>query len=202
MRFRTLASLVLLLSACGPSALAPMTVPLDYRMMADAVEIPVLQECAGVASVEVVDRRTETQLGTRFLQDDRAATYLVTAGGDVAAWVRSGVDVALRRARMNVGAAARPALVITVEQVWTEESVYRRAEYDGRVVLLAELRTPRGGGACWRERVDGFAENYGYAGSAENYQETLNHALDRALIRMLNSSGFRDAVCMPCPARV
>src|SRR6266851_4140015 len=35
----------------------------------------------------------------------------------------------------------------------------------------------------------------GYEGSAENYQETLNHALDRAMIRMLNASQFKSAIC-------
>jgi hypothetical protein len=55
---------------------------------------------------------------------------------------------------------------------------------------------PAGGGpACWSERAEGSSENYGYAGSIENYQETLNQALDRAAMRALSSPGFRKAVC-------
>jgi hypothetical protein len=51
------------------------------------------------------------------------------------------------------------------------------------------------GRTCWQESFNSSAENYGYAGSVENYQETLNHALDRAMIRVLSSSGFKTAVC-------
>jgi len=47
----------------------------------------------------------------------------------------------------------------------------------------------------WKDSLDGFVENYGDAGTAENYQETLNHALDRAMIRLLNSPDFRKTVC-------
>jgi hypothetical protein len=43
--------------------------------------------------------------------------------------------------------------------------------------------------------VEGSSENYGYAGSIENYQETLNHALDRAAMRAFSAPGFRKAVC-------
>ena len=66
--------------------------------------------------------------------------------------------------------------------------------YEGRIAISAEL-SRAGGTSCWRDRADGFAENYGYAGSTENYQETLNHALDRAMLRLLNSADFKKAIC-------
>jgi len=34
-----------------------------------------------------------------------------------------------------------------------------------------------------------------YSGTAENYQETLNHALDRAMIRLLGDPGFQRNIC-------
>jgi len=54
---------------------------------------------------------------------------------------------------------------------------------------------PGGGGADWSANKSGFSENYGYAGSAENYRETVNHSLDKALVSMVNDPGFRDALC-------
>jgi hypothetical protein len=43
--------------------------------------------------------------------------------------------------------------------------------------------------------VEGFAENYGRAGKEVNYQETVNHALDRTVATMFSTMGFVDALC-------
>jgi hypothetical protein len=57
----------------------------------------------------------------------------------------------------------------------------------------------REGGACGEEKPtasahfsaeEGSSENYGYSDATRNYQETLNHALDRAMIRLLGDPGF------------
>ena len=76
----------------------------------------------------------------------------------------------------------------------TTENVARRSGYEGRIVMTAELRD-RGGNRCWQDKTEGASENYGYSGTAENYQETLNHALDRAMIRLFNDPGFQKSVC-------
>jgi len=112
---------------------------------------------------------------------------------DVAAWVRSGATDTLKRAGASVGKTSAATLRLTIDQISTTENVLHRSGYEGRIVMSAEL--VRSGASCWKDRLDGFAENYGYAGSAENYQETLNHALDRAMIRLLGSPDFRKAVC-------
>lgn len=197
---RHAASLALFLAAgCAAATVGPLTIGLQYRMTADPVEFPLLQACAAVSAVEASDARSNPHLGTRFLEKQPDATHPVTSSSDVAGWARVGVEDALRRARVEVGRPSAPVLRFAVEEVTTAETVFRRAEYDGRVVLRAELRRTSAEPACWQERVDGFAENYGYPGSHENYQETLNHALDRAVIRMLNSNGFKEAVCSCTP---
>lgn len=71
--------------------------------------------------------------------------------------------------------------------------VYRQAEYDGRVAIRG--RVSGGDAAEWSATKDGFAENYGRPGSNTNYQETVNHALDRALAALVNDSGFTRALC-------
>ena len=104
-----------------------------------------------------------------------------------------GATDTLKRAGASVGKTSAATLRLTIDQISTTENVLHRSGYEGRIVMSAEL--VRNGPSCWKDRLDGFAENYGYAGSAENYQETLNHALDRAMIRLLGSSDFRKAVC-------
>ncbi|HSP34888.1 MAG TPA: hypothetical protein VLU46_11275, partial [Thermoanaerobaculia bacterium] len=133
-------------------------------------------------------------IGTRYLQEKQSTRADVTATGDVAAWVNAGADAALHKTGIVAGSGRGPSLRLTVDNIKTDESVYHRATYNGRVALTGELVSPSGG-SCWKDSVEGSSENYGYAGSAENYQETLNHALDRAMIRILGSGSFRTAVC-------
>lgn len=181
------------LVACStPSTVAPVSVPLQYKMMAAAAEFPAQQSCAAVSSVRVVDAREDKTLGKRFIEGKNAApAAAVTTTSDVAEWVKTGADAALARAGVANGRG--PELELRVEQITTSENVLHRSGYEGRITLAAEVRS--GGAACWKGRVEGYAENYGYAGSTENYQETLNHALDRAMIRLLGTSEVKNALC-------
>src|SRR5206468_1649237 len=103
-------------------------------------------------------------------------TAPISAGSDVAAWVKSGATDAAQRVGMSQKSSG-PVLRITVRQIAISENVARRSGFEGRISITAELAR-KGGGTCWQDRFEGASENYGYSGSAENYQETLNHALD------------------------
>jgi hypothetical protein len=81
-----------------------------------------------------------------------------------------------------------------VRQIVLNENVARRSGWEGHIVLSAQIAHRRGG-ICWQGRIEGASENYGYSGSAENYQETLNHALDRAMIRLLSDPGLQRSIC-------
>jgi len=87
-----------------------------------------------------------------------------------------------------------PVLRLSVRQIMTSENIARRSGFEGRILISAEL-VRKGGGVCWQDRVEGSSENYGYSGGTENYQETLNHALDRAMIRLLGDPGFQKNIC-------
>ena len=194
MRKVSLCAVVLLVGACSsPSTVAPLSVPLQYKMQAKAAEFPVVDSCAAISDLRVTDARSDKTIGKRYVENKSSATAAVTTTSDVAEWVRGGAEDALRRAGANVGKSGGPTLRLTVDQINTSENVLHRSGYEGRIVMSAELT--KGGTSCWKDRLDGFAENYGYAGSIENYQETLNHALDRAMIRMLGSSEFKRAAC-------
>ena len=192
--FLTILVLSLALFACSSPSITPVTVPLQYKTMVTPTEFPSAQSCAVVSRIDVADSRSDTAtLGKRYLQERTSTTAPVTSSGDVAAWLRTGIEAALKQGGVAMSGSG-PALRVRLDSIKTDESVYRRAQYSGRVSMTAEL-VSSSGRSCWHDSVEGYSENYGYAGSAENYRETLNHALDRAMIRLLGSSGFKNAVC-------
>ena len=194
MRTSTAVFAIILLSACStPSSVGPVSVPLKYKLQASAGEFATAP-CAGVSDVRVTDTRTEKNIGTRFVEGKSAPAAVVTAASDVSEWVQTGAREALKRAGATSTKSNAATLALSIESIATSENVLHRSGYEGRIVLSAELSNASGA-SCWKERLEGFSENYGYSGSVENYQETLNHALDRAMIRMLNSPEFKKAIC-------
>jgi hypothetical protein len=176
-----------------PTSLNPLAIPLQYKMMANAGEFPGMPSCAAISAVQVNDARGTSVIGKRYVETNPSITAPVTVSSDVRAWVRSGAEASAQR----VGIKQKPSgavLRLTVRQIATSEDVARRSGYEARIVISAELAR-KGDGVCWQDRIEGASENYGYSGTAENYQETLNHALDRAMIRLFSDPGFQRNVC-------
>ena len=189
-----LAAAILFQTGCvTPSSVTPLSIPLVYKTMATPGDFSTLAPCAAISGVQVTDARTDKAIGRRFVEDNAATVAPVTAASDVAAWVRAGALEALKQSGVSLGKPGAPLLRISVEQIRSNENVVHRSGYDARIVISAKLS--HGGNTCWSDRADGEAENYGYSGSIENYQETLNHALDRAIIRLTDMAGFRRALC-------
>jgi uncharacterized lipoprotein YajG len=189
-----LAGLILVIACSTPSSVAPINVPLQYKSMANPGDFSMLPACASLSSTRIQDARVDQTLGKRFVEGKSSPPAPVTTTSDVTAWVTLGVENALTKTGVRTGVASSPILIITIEQINTNENVLHRAGYDARIVISAELKASNGA-SCWNGRADGFAENYGYAGSAENYRETLNHALDRAILRILSMPEFRKSIC-------
>jgi hypothetical protein len=180
-----------LAAACAPSTLTPTTFSADYTTMGSIGDFQTAPDCATYAAVEVAVPDDLSRVGVRYLEEG-SERWDVGMTGDTEAWLRAGVDNALRMAAIEEDAASGHTVHVELGAVTTDESVYRQAEYDGKVVVDARVT---GGGADWSASKEGFAENYGRPGSNENYQQTVNHALDRALAALVNDSGFRDALC-------
>jgi hypothetical protein len=176
-----------------PTSLNPLAIPLQYKTMADAGEFPTMPPCAAISAIQVVDARTMPLIGKRYVETNPSITAPVSVASDVKAWVRTGAEAAAQRVGIQRKATGG-VLRLTIRQIATVENVARRSGYEGRILFSAELMR-RGGGTCWQDRIEGAAENYGYSGTAENYQETLNHALDRAMIRLFSDPGFQRSVC-------
>lgn len=191
-------AIVVLCVAAGcvtPSSTGPFAVPLSYKTEASPGDFPSFPPCAAVADVQVADMRPDKTLGKRFIDDNAATAAPVTAASDVAAWARSGALAILKQTGVTVGKPGAPILRMSIEEIRTNENIVHRSGYDGRISISARLSKAGSGSACWKDRAEGSAENYGYTGSVENYQETLNHALDRTMIRLLSTPQFRKAVC-------
>src|SRR4029078_10895763 len=122
---------LLVLAACAPSNVAPMTVPLDYKAIASPVEYPAPQSCASLSRVETADKRDASTIGVRHLQENPSQKADVTSTGDPSAWLREGVDSALKAGGLPMGNG--PVLRVSLNSMRTDENVYRRAMYNGRV---------------------------------------------------------------------
>ena len=186
------AAVIAIVACSTPSSVAPLTIPLQYKTMASPAEFPSLPACAALSKTNVRDAREDKTLGKRFVEG-KSASAPVTTSADVPAWITAGLDSAIKRAAIATKAGA-PVLNISVDQITTSENVLHRSGYEAHITLDAELRSASGA-SCWKGHAEGAGETYGYAGSTENYQETLNHALDRAIIRILGNSEFKKAIC-------
>lgn len=185
-----LAGLAALAASCAPSTLAPTTFDAQYTMKGSIGDFSTAPECARYSTLQIVAGDT-SKVGVRYLEEG-SERWDVGMTGDAEGWLRAGVENALRAASIEQDEANGHTVTVELVSITTDESVYRQAEYDGKVAIRARVT---GGGADWSATKDGFAENYGSPGSALNYQETVNHALDRALAALVNDSGFRDALC-------
>lgn len=180
-----------LVAACAPSTLAPTTFDAHYQMTGSIGDFSTAPDCAAYAELEVVVPDDLGKVGVRYLEEG-AQRWDVGMTGDAEAWLRAGAENALRLASIDQDGGSDRTITLELDSITTDEAVYRQAEYDGRVVLRARVT---GGGTDWTANKDGFAENYGRPGTAINYQQTVNHALDRALAALVNDEGFRDALC-------
>ena len=201
LRFKTAIKLsgfltaLLLIAGCTaiPTTLNPTAVPLQYKLMASPGEFPAVPACAALSGIEVSDARLEKTIGKRYVETNPSIFAPISASSDVRAWVKAGAAEATQRVGISQKSSG-PVLRITVRQIVVSEDVARRSGYEGRISISAELKR-KSGGVCWQDRFEGASENYGYSGTAENYQETLNHALDRAMIRLLGDPGFQRKIC-------
>jgi len=185
-------SVVCLVTACAVSKVDPLAVPLAYKPDTKAMAAARTSSCSTVSRVEVEDRRTDKVLGVRF-HESKPLKADVTAASEPATWVREGTEAFLSRNGI-VFAPNGPKLLIELRALRTEENIWHRSGYAAKLSLMARLQAPSGK-MCMEQPVAGKGGNYGYSGSIENYQETLNSALDDATQHLLDSPAFDTALC-------
>jgi hypothetical protein len=179
-------------AGCAVSKVEPLSVPLVYNANPKNAGSLGSLPCAARAQVQVSDARSDKTLGVRT-HESKPLKADVTAGSDPAVWVRDGVQGFLGQNGVTF-AGGGPMLSIWIDTLRTTESIWHRAGYDAQIAMTGQLTSPSGR-TCWQETGSGKGGNYGYAGSIEDYQQTLNEALDHATLEMTQSRAFKDALC-------
>jgi hypothetical protein len=185
-------SAAFLVSACAVSRVDPLSVPLSYTSQSTNTAVVGALSCNALSQVQVSDARTDKTLGVRT-HESKPLKADVTTASDVAGWVQKGLQTLLSQNGFSVTGSG-PKLSVSVDALHTSETIWHRSSYDARISLTGHLQSPSGK-VCWTETVQGTAGNYGYSGNIQNYQETLNSALDAADLKLVESGDFKDALC-------
>ena len=182
----------LAVSACAVSRVEPLSVPLTYTSDPRNAGVLGSLSCNSLAQIDVTDARADKTLGLR-VHESKPLKADVTTSSDAASWVRQGLQTFLSQNGISAGGTG-PKLAVTLDTLHTNESIWHRSSYDARVALTGRLQSP-GGKVCWNQTILGTAGNYGYSGSIDNYQQTLNGALDAASANLAEAPGFKEALC-------
>jgi len=183
--------LIAMLSACAVSRVDPLAVPLVYKSSTTPL-IARAASCPAISLIEVDDRRTDKLLGVRF-HENKPLKADVTAASDPTMWVHDGMQAFLSRNGLKLDSTG-PKMVVEIRGLKTQENIWHRSGYEAKIALTARLQSPAGK-ICAEQAADGKGGNYGYSASIENYQETLNAALDDAAQHLLDSPLFSSTNC-------
>ena len=173
---------------CAKSNLASSATTLNYldhgRMAATQVTDPV----NGVGTLAVTDDRADDMRGGTRKGEKDGSTAEIAINGDAAAWVAAGARHVFGGA--GIGFDDGPIeMRIRLVEFSLEESVYVNSSYTSRVTL--EVRLYNDGEEVWLGTRSGQAGNFGRPAKQENYEETFNHALSKALDMILQDAAFR-----------
>jgi len=180
---------------CTVSKLTPVSFPAMYQPEGSGADVASVPACAVFRSLSLSDERTDKRTaGTRSLQEKPGRSDIFIEG-DVESWFEAGVKQALVQTQFPQDPVGKLDLVMELESLRIAEIAYRNSTFEGKVVLEVGVKEPGSESFAWSERFEGAAQNYGRPGKEENYQETVNHALDRAIAGALNSESLRARLC-------
>ena len=186
-----------LCSACAQKSIAPTTFTPEYQTQLDSADVATVRPCAALSGVDVENGLTGAVVGKRTLESSAMPAQNISMTGNPTDWVRAASSELFKRARLNTRDNQGPRLKLKLAAVDINENVHVNSGYDGRVTLDAALINAKGQ-SCWEDRVSGDARNYGHSGTAISYRETVNHALDRAIMAIVADKRFQDAACGSC----
>jgi hypothetical protein len=183
---------------CAASLNEGTTFQPEYYPSGGAVP-PAVPPCSGPIAVTVTDvRDTPAEAGRRFEENKPAVDYPIKITGDPTAYVKSALEAILKRAGNPGPGPTATTLAVTLDQLYLEEKTYANAEYSGGVAFEVLVNVANSPTPCWKGQITGGGTNYGKVGKTENYQETLNRAVEKATADMLRQKKFRDALCGKC----
>jgi hypothetical protein len=136
-------------------------------------------------------------IGQRYSEDKPAEKFSIKSDASVVSAVKDGLESGFKKANLTKK-PGRAEMKVALTYFNIDEKMFRRSEYVGRVVLEVSLVQPNSTKACWSATFQGDGNNYGYAGSPENYHETVGRALDKAVDNLVKDPGFNQAICGTC----
>jgi hypothetical protein len=181
------------LAACAVSRVDPLSIPLVYTATPKNATVFGGVPCNAISTLQVTDARSDKSLLGVRTHESKPLKADVTSSTDPAVWVQSGLQSSLGQNGI-VFQGHGPKLAVSIDTLHTTESIWHRSSYTANLALTGSLISPSGR-LCWKQTVQGAGDNYGYAGSVQNYQQTLNSALDNASANLAQSAGFKDALC-------
>ena len=176
--------------SCAASVLENASFSAQYTPVVKRMEVRTAPACSGLRQIKVEDGRTDPNVVGSRRTESGSGEWTISLMGSATDWARSGVEQVLRFASVGLNRDGSPDLHIKLNEIDVEEVTAYNAEYSGRVGFEARVVSSAGGRECYRNTVNGTAQNYGSSGKAANYQETVNHALDRAVSSLLGDEGF------------
>jgi hypothetical protein len=187
--------------ACAGPLTGPTTFQLAYYPSAGAAP-PAVPACSGPIAVTVTDaRKGPTEAGRRFEENKPTIDYPIQMTGDPAAFVKAALEANLKRAGNPGPGPVTSTLAVALLSIRLEEKTYHNAEFSGAIGLDVTISSANSASPCWKGQLTGTGTNYGKAGNPENYQQTLNRALERATLELLAQGGVQDALCGKCTSR-
>ena len=129
-------------TGCVASSLEPLTFTARYAPVGSALDIATVPACAAIQGLSVSDERRDGRVvGHRNIQD-QPDEYEIFLDGDVAGWLRSGLQRAFDQASLRRDDSAEFQLDAKLTVLAISEVAYVNSEYEARVVIDLELRLP------------------------------------------------------------
>jgi hypothetical protein len=191
--FIALCVAMLVVIGCGVDASQISAYSFSGGYVMQEETVPDAPAGAQVGSIVVKDTRENGDvIGQRYSEEDTSLKYDITYLDDTTSWAAAGATRILGDAGVGLDSGAS-TLELTITRLHVEVSIFSQGEFDGAVTLTAVLRGANGS-ECWRGNTNGEASNWGDPSNPLNYQETMSHALDRAMISLLNNAAFTKAL--------
>ena len=185
------------LVGCAQKSIAPASFSPQYRSELDLQDVPKVNRCTSLSGVDVTNGLANNLVGKRTLESSPLPVQNISLKGNPTPWVHAASNAMLKLAAINLSDPKGPRMKLSLADIAINENVHVKSGYDARVTLDATLANQHGK-TCWSQSQSGTSQNYGDSGSAINYQETINHALDRAIMAILADKSFQDAACGVC----
>jgi len=187
-------ALVLAAVACSKASGGGSAFPAAY-VPGGTINAPAAPGCATFATLTFADARPDPSVvGERFMEDE-PGRWPIVMEGDPAPMLQQAAERTMRAGAMVANPAAPNDLRISLVSILMEEKQAWNSMYKAALVLETTVLARGTNTVVWSSRHTGQGSNYGGAGEAINYQETVSRALNEAIASALSDPALHQALC-------